>query len=114
MKKIYNVGNSFEEKNIVEGLTENGIHPYVIDSGSGQYMRITAGFSVYGKDIYVEEEDAERAVETINRVKYEEKTSENDNADKVQWYRNKAVLARILIGLIAIQVIIILVLNICF
>lgn len=112
MKKIYNVGNSFEEKDIVAGLAENGIHPYVIDSGSGQYMRITAGFSVYGKDIYVEEEDAERAVEIINRVKSEEKTSENDNADKVQWYRNKAVLARILIGLIAIQVIIILVLNI--
>ena len=85
---------------------------YAKDNGAGTYLNVHSGFSIYGKDIYVEEEDAERAVETINRVKSEEKTSENDNADKVQWYRNKAVLARILIGLIAIQVIIILVLNI--
>lgn len=110
MKKIYNAANNFEEQNILNELEENGIHPYIIDSGTGQYMNIAAGFSVYGKDIYVEEEDADKAIDIINRVKAEASEVEDAGREKVSWYRNKTILARILLGIVAVQAVIIFIL----
>ena len=64
--KIYNAGDSLEANRIVEILKENDITAYSIESGSGSYLAIQQGFSVFGQDIYVTEEDKEKAQEIIN------------------------------------------------
>lgn len=46
-----------EAINIINILKENGIAAYMRDSGAGNLMNIEMGFSVFGKDILVDEKD---------------------------------------------------------
>ena len=50
----------------LQGLLKSaGIPFYAADRGSGGYLRITMGFSVYGQDIYVERSRLEAARELM-------------------------------------------------
>ena len=61
MIRIYNVMDETEAFYILELLKSEGIYAYTKDPGSGEYMRITQGYSVYGKNIYVDEKNREEA-----------------------------------------------------
>ena len=51
---------------IINILDENGI-PYILkDRGIGGYMRIAAGFSLYGTDILVEKSTLEEAKDILD------------------------------------------------
>lgn len=119
--KIYNASDSLEANRIVEILKENDISAYTMESGSGSYLAIQQGFSIYGQDIYVSIDDKEKAQEIVDEfveelknqddegIEFDEGIDENDdkgkelNKDmededyKVPWFRNRVIVARIII-----------------
>jgi len=65
------VNNSMELNFIKNLLDENEI-PYMIkDHGSGGYMRIASGFSIYGTDILVEKSMYEKAKSIIENFPWD-------------------------------------------
>lgn len=48
---------------LIELLEKNHIVSLVKEKGSGSYMRIFMGNSIYGQEIYVDEEDYQKAKE---------------------------------------------------
>ena len=50
------------------GLEKRGIPAYSQSDGSGEYMEIYMGTSLFGENIYVDENDARRAEEIIRGI----------------------------------------------
>lgn len=97
--KIYNASDEFEAQKLINILEENHIPCYTMNSDIGEYMRITQGFSVFGLDLYVDSEDEIRAKELVEQACNEmvmnpEIVEENY---KVPWYRNRVIIARLLL-----------------
>ena len=63
--KIYSCADRIQADMIVEALNENGIPAYTESQGSGGYMNIYMGTSVFGTDIYVDEADTAQAKEIL-------------------------------------------------
>ena len=63
--KVYSCAKRFQADMIVEALKNEGIPAYSQSDGSGEYMEIYMGTSLFGEDIYVDESDAARAEEII-------------------------------------------------
>ena len=63
--KIFSCADRVLADMITETLRERGIPAYSESKGSGDYMNIYMGTSMFGNDIYVNEMDAERAKEII-------------------------------------------------
>lgn len=63
--KVYSCAKRFQADMLIEALNEEGIPAYSQDDGSGEYMEIYMGTSLFGEDIYVDESDAARAEEII-------------------------------------------------
>lgn len=65
LKVVY---DNFELGTITALLSENNI-PYILkDQGTGGYMRIIGGKSLYGTEILVEESFFEKANEIVNTI----------------------------------------------
>lgn len=56
--KVYTAESRILADMLVEMLGRNQIQAYRQGKGSGGYMDIYAGFSIFGEDIYVDEADA--------------------------------------------------------
>ena len=120
--KIYNAGDSLEANRIVEIMKENDITAYTMESGSGSYLAIQQGFSIYGQDIYVSTDDKEKAKKIIDEFVEDLKNQENEEIEfdedideddeegrefdkdmdedenyKAPWFRNRVIVARIVI-----------------
>ncbi len=80
MIKIYNAKDQIEANRLMAFLQAEEIACYTSESGSGEYMHITMGYSVFGVDIYVKEEDAVRAKEIITEL-LEEDNSYSDESE---------------------------------
>lgn len=63
--KVYSCAKRFQADMLIEALNEEGIPAYSQTDGSGEYMEIYMGTSLFGEDIYVDESDAARAEEII-------------------------------------------------
>ena len=63
--KVYSCAKRFQADMIVEALKNEGIPAYSQSEGSGEYMEIYMGTSLFGENIYVDENDARRAEEII-------------------------------------------------
>lgn len=63
--KIYSAYEKYQAEIILGILRNNNIPCYRQGVGLGGYMDIYAGNSLFGEDIYVDEQDAERALELI-------------------------------------------------
>lgn len=74
--KVCSCADRVQADMITETLNEQGIPAYSESKGSGDYMNIYMGTSMFGNDIYVNEEDVERAKEIISVL-----TSEIDSVD---------------------------------
>lgn len=110
MQKIYTAANEIEAEDLACMLKEHGIVSYTKEEGSGDYLKIVWGISVYGTGIYVEEDDEREARKWIEKYclrqaepaqcQDEEKRShrESSNIIRTPWYRNRAVTARIILG----------------
>lgn len=56
--KIYNARDEMEANQIISALELENIPCCMMQAGSGDWMKMTQGFSVYGIDLYVDERDA--------------------------------------------------------
>lgn len=65
-KKVANVSSQIEAEILTSRLRAIGIHCTMQEPGSGNYLKITGYGSVLGHDIYVMEEDYEKALEIVN------------------------------------------------
>lgn len=63
--KIYLCADRVDADMITETLNDRGIPAYSESKGSGDYMNIYMGASMFGNDIYVNEKDADRAKEIV-------------------------------------------------
>lgn len=78
--KIFSCADRVDADMITETLNDRGIPAYSESKGSGDYMNIYMGTSMFGNDIYVNEKDADKAKEIIEAltVPLEEKVAAAD------------------------------------
>lgn len=74
-----NVGQ-LDGDSILALLEDSGIPAFAKELGSGSYMRLYMGFSIYGKDIYVAEKDIQKAKEIIDGYFVEASKEDLENA----------------------------------
>ena len=70
--KIYNAQNIVETEQIMEMLKQNGIVAFSQESGANVAMHVVSGFGIYGVDIFVKTDDAEKAVQLIKEINNQE------------------------------------------
>ena len=63
--KIFSCADRVDADMITETLHDRGIPAYSESKGSGDYMNIYMGTSMFGNDIYVNEKDADMAKEIV-------------------------------------------------
>lgn len=80
--KLMSTGNKIQAELIVQMLKQNGINCYYKENGAGSYMDITCGFSVFGQEIFINEEDKEKAEELIDIFNEEEQENTGNTYDK--------------------------------
>ena len=61
MKQIYNAHDIVEAERIIALLQTHGINAFAGDSSSGVAVHHVPGFGLFGVDITVNDEDAEKA-----------------------------------------------------
>lgn len=66
--KLISVASEMEADMIVDFLENNGIQSFKKQEGSGSYMNIYLGFSVYGAKIYVDQQDYQTSLELLNEI----------------------------------------------
>ena len=111
MKAIYNARDEVEAQMVCSYLADAGIDSYAADSYSGEYLKVSSGFSVYGKDIYVNDEDESRARKIVESVLGEKESEDLCEDVKIPWYRNRAILSRIILGYIIVMAIVLVILT---
>ena len=70
--KIYNAQNIVETEQLVEMLKQNGIAAFSQEAGANIAMHGAPGFGIYGVDIFVKTDDAEKAVQLIKEINNQE------------------------------------------
>ena len=59
--KVFNAADQIQTEMIHDHLKQNGIESMSKQPGTGEYMSIAMGYSVYGTDIYVREDQKAKA-----------------------------------------------------
>ena len=87
--KIFNAADQIQAEMIHDHLKQNGIESMSKQQGTGEYMSITMGYSVYGTDIYVREDQKAKAEALINELLYDNNydTSEDEKII-LPWWQN--------------------------
>lgn len=99
--------------NVIKGLLEERAIPcYVKDLETGNYMNLYMGYSVFGKEIYVDEADYEDAKEVLEGIQND--GTVQDEEIEVPRYKTKKFVARVMIGLMGGSVMIAMVLQLFF
>ena len=70
--KIYNAQNIVETEQLVEMLKQNGIAAFSQEAGANVAMHGAPGFGIYGVDVFVKTDDAEKAVQLIKEINNQE------------------------------------------
>ena len=70
--KIYNAQNIVETEQLVEMLKQNGIAAFSQEAGANIAMHGAPGFGIYGVDIFVKTDDAEKAAELVKEIRNQE------------------------------------------
>lgn len=108
--KVYNANDRIDAQRMIDLLKDENINAFSQGSGSGEYLNISQGFSVYGEDIYVDASDVEAAKAIIAENKMQEKDSAEEVV-KVPFYQNRTIIARIIIGYFVLLAIVVFILN---
>lgn len=66
--KVYQAYDRIQAEMILGALENNQIAAYRQGIGSGGYMDVLAGNSIFGEDIYVDEADVQKAKEIIESI----------------------------------------------
>ena len=70
--KIYNAQNIIETEQLMEMLRQNGIMAFSQEASANVAMHGAPGFGIYGVDIFVKTDDAEKAVQLIKESNNQE------------------------------------------
>ena len=70
--KIYNAQNIVETEQLVEMLKQSEIEAFSQEAGANVAMHGAPGFGIYGVDIFVKTDDAEKAVQLIKKINNQE------------------------------------------
>ena len=70
--KIYNAQNIVETEQLVEMLKQNGIAAFSQEAGANVAMHGAPRFGIYGVDIFVKTDDAEKTVQLIKEINNQE------------------------------------------
>ncbi len=65
MTKVYNAQDAIEAEEIVSLLKGNGVPAYSQNASGGVAAHSMSGFSLYGVDVFMDDEDAEKAKKLI-------------------------------------------------
>lgn len=111
--KLTSVANELEAKMLLSYLQSYGISCYKKDAKIGGYMNIYMGYSIFGEDIYVDEEDYEIALDLIKGMENQNLEETNDEMEiqkdnesdsgKIPFFKNKTLIARIILTLVIIS-----------
>lgn len=115
--RLISVENEVHARMIAGVLEGNSIKCWIRDKESGGYMSIYMGFSVFGKDLYVDEADVDRARELVDGIEAEvgaegtEKMAEEEDIPAPPFYRNRRIAAGVIAAVLGISVAVVLILN---
>ncbi len=115
--RLISVENEVHARMIAGVLEGNGIKCWIRDKESGGYMSIYMGFSAFGKDLYVDEADVDRARELVDGIEAEintedaEKVAEDEDIPAPPFYRNRRITAGVIAAFLGISVAAVLILN---
>lgn len=78
--KVHSCSDRVQADMLIEALKREGISAYAESKGSGDYLNIYMGTSVFGESLYVDENDADRAKEIIESMTQ----ADSDVADTIE------------------------------
>ncbi len=78
--KVYSCSDRVQADMLIEALKREGIPAYAESKGSGDYLNIYMGTSVFGETLYADENDADRAKEIIESMTQ----ADSDVADTIE------------------------------
>lgn len=96
--KVFNAADQIQAEMIHDHLKEHGIESMSKQPGTGEYMSVVMGYSVYGTDIYVREEQKAKAEALINELLYD------DEDIKLPWWQNKRIVAGCFLGFFVLAI----------
>lgn len=102
--KVFNAADQIQAEMIHDHLKEHGIESMSKQPSTGEYMSITMGYSVYGTDIYVKEEQKAKAEALINELLYDEGDPSDDEDIKLPWWQNKRIVAGYFLGFFVLAI----------
>ncbi|MDO4943345.1 MAG: DUF2007 domain-containing protein [Lachnospiraceae bacterium] len=109
MVKLYSLQNTLQFRELMNVLEQEHIPCYSKESGSGEYLKIAYGFSFYGTDLYIDDENQKQAKSLLNDLRQQWDLEEmqtgwvEDDEKKMQdkigipWYKNRVIVARIIL-----------------
>lgn len=105
--KVFNAADQIQAEIIHDHLKQNGIESMSKQPGTGEYMSITMGYSVYGTDIYVREDQKAKAEALINELLYNsDDNSADDEEIKLPWWQNRTIVAKCILGFFVLVILI--------
>ena len=110
--KIFNAADQIQAEMIHDHLKQNGIETMSKQPGTGEYMSIAMGYSVYGTDIYVREDQKAKAEALINELLYDNDNTFEDEDIKLPWWQNKVIAAKCILGFFILVIIIMIAMQI--
>lgn len=78
--KLKSVANKMEAELLMNLLKNNNIPCYSRSRGTGDYLKIYMGYSIFGEDIYVNEENFEEATNILASLEPNEATKEPNSS----------------------------------
>ena len=104
--KVFNAADQIQAEVIHDHLKQNGIESMSKQPGTGEYMNIAMGYSVYGTDIYVREDQKAKAEALINELYDSDYDTSTDEEIKLPWWQNKAIVAKCILGFFVLVIIV--------
>lgn len=95
--KVYNTDDIVEAELILDTLKNHGMNVELRQHSVGEYLNIFMGFSRYGIDILVDQENRNNAKEIIDEIVLQDNNIKIDKM-RVPWFRNKRIVAGIILG----------------
>ena len=100
--KVFNAADQIQAEVIHDHLKQNGIESISKQPGTGEYMNIAMGYSVY-----VREDQKAKAEALINELLYDsDYDTSTDEEIKLPWWQNKAIVAKCILGFFVLVIIV--------
>lgn len=112
--KLTSVANEIEAKMLLSYLQSYGISCYKKDVKIGGYMNLYMGYSIYGENIYVDEEEYDVAMDLLQSMEdksleegfkkdYNQQGNDVSYNEKIPFYKKKTLVARVILALVVIS-----------